>query len=439
MLTRTSIVTGSPFATVSSSGASDVPSEYGLGGASTRIESRSSPIRVAAADAVERARSGRPCQVAEVGRNAACRSGSNVASTVAPTPVSGTAAERRSSTSARISRTDSSTAGGMSRLPACNGSAGRRAPPGVVGPAATTSARPLACIRPESSSRSTAASSARAPVASVLHTCGGATTTGCPSASWERNTRVATASWVASGGLAAAGTVVTAPATARVGVSGAAVARANRGSVSTPSSDDVPTTRGTAPPVSPVAPPSTAPASSTTARAPPAATVSSAGSSSTPPLGHVVASSTGVPRASVTTAPASATAMPPRSASCPRASATRSASAKGSATTQPSRAAAPSVSSQVPATSAPVPGTVPVGPRTAYPCRIAAAVATRSGSTARQVASRTGEPAGAPSANAVSSPPRRPCGASDRASSSSTSSVCSPGTVGSRCGVSTRG
>ena len=79
------------------------------------------------------------------------------------------------------------------------------------------------------------------------------------------------------------------------------------------------------------------------------------------------------------------------------------------------------------------------GPRTAYPCRIAAAVATRSGSTARQVASRTGEPGGAPSANAVSSPPRRPCGASDRASSSSTSSVCSPGTVGSRCGVSTRG
>ena len=64
----------------------------------------------------------------------------------------------------------------------------------------------------------------------------------------------------------------------------------------------------------------------------------------------------------MTTAPASATASRPRSPSCPRASATRSASANGSATTQPPRAAAASVSSQVPATSAPVPGTVPVGP-----------------------------------------------------------------------------
>ena len=53
------------------------------------------------------------------------------------------------------------TGGGMSRPPACSGSARRRAAPGVVGPAATTSREPARLHRPVSSSRSTASSSAR--------------------------------------------------------------------------------------------------------------------------------------------------------------------------------------------------------------------------------------------------------------------------------------
>ena len=81
----------------------------------------------------------------------------------------------------------------------------------------------------------------------------------------------------------------------------------------------------------------------------------------------------------------------------PRVSATRSASANGSASTQPPRAAATSASTQRAAASAPVPGTgaPPPAPTTWYPVRMATAVSTRSGSTARQVALRSGDPTGA--------------------------------------------
>ena len=444
MLSRTSIVTGSPFATVSSSGASRVPSEYGLGGASTRIESRSSPIRVAAAVAVERARSGRPCQAAEVGRSAACSSGSNVASTVAPTPVSGTAAERRSSTSARISRTDSRTAGGMSRLPACSGSAGRRAPPGVVGPAATTSASPrgLHPARVEQQvdgvEQRAGAGRVRGPQVrrSEDDRLPGRRSLGAEDERGERvlgRQRRARRCRDRRDGTGDERAVAACP------VPSAARAKQRVGEHREQRRR---TRRRAAPPrrSSPVAPPSTASgvehdgAGAAGGDVAERRLVEHAAAGPRGGLQHRRAEGLGDDRAAV------GDGQPPRSPSCPRASATRSASAKGSATTQPPRAAAaervqPGAGDL--GTGAGHRAGRPRAPRSpaASPRR------SRRGPDRRRGRSRPGRPNPAAPPRRTRRPARRGGrrGASDRARSSSTSRVCSPGTVGSRCGVSTRG
>ena len=122
-------------------------------------------------------RGGRRCGGGEVGAavpggrggpQRGVSSGAKVASTEAPTPVSGTAADCRSTTSARTSRTVSRTGCGTSRAPTSSGSAARRAPPGVTGPAATTSASPRGVRLPSPSSRSRASSRAPAAVASAV-------------------------------------------------------------------------------------------------------------------------------------------------------------------------------------------------------------------------------------------------------------------------------
>ena len=144
---------------------------------------------------------------------------------------------------------------------------------------------------------------------------------------------------------------------------GASAARASRGSVSTASNDDDPTATGTAPAVP--ASPSTVAASSTTARVPASATSASAGSSSTPPLGQVVASSTGVPRASATTARRVGDGQPAEVAELPAGQ--RDEVRVGEGQCDDAAAARGRRQRVQPGArdSAPVPGTVPFGPRTA--------------------------------------------------------------------------
>ena len=256
-------------------------------------------------------------------------------------------------TSARTSRTDSSTAAaGRGRRP--GGGPRCRAPPAVTGPVATTSPRPRGGSRPEPTSWSRVSSSAAGPVASAVHRCGGATTIGPPGGvgpapgrrarrgalGGQRRARPGVRAGQgptgASRGPGASGAL---PA----GVGPSVAARLSSGSASTASSDDDPRLRRAAPRRRwrPPGPPSTASAVRTTARLPAAATSSSAGSSSAPSAGQVIASTDrcteDAPRRSRRCR--TRRAARGRRAS-PRANATRSASANGSATTHPPRSSA---------------------------------------------------------------------------------------------------
>ena len=96
---RTRTVTGRALAMVSGSGASEVPSEYGLGGSSTLMELRIASTLLSSTEAADCASVGDPRRVADAGRSAPRSSGANSWSTEMPTPGVATTAVRRSARS----------------------------------------------------------------------------------------------------------------------------------------------------------------------------------------------------------------------------------------------------------------------------------------------------------------------------------------------------
>ena len=259
----------------------------------------------------------------------------------------------------------------MSRLPACSGSAGRRAAPRSRRPGGDDVREAGgARTRPVSSSRFTAASSAPAPVLSVRHTCGGARTIGGPPAgcvaAWARNTSAAAASWVASGGLVVAAPWSRTPWSrcrgSRVPMPPRRPRRAGEQGVGEhgeqrrrPDRDRHRTGR---PRVRPSTRRRPAPRRGYRRRRHRRAPARRAHR----PLGQVVASRTGVPRVSVTTARRVGDGQPAEVAPAARGPARRGRRRRRAGRRRSCRARPPrSASSQAPATSAPVPGTVPFG------------------------------------------------------------------------------
>ena len=445
MLRRTSIVTGSPFATVSSSGASVVPSEYGLGGARTRTESRSSPIRVAAAVAAER----REVRPAVPGRRRRPQDGlqqrleGRVDGGADPGLGHGGRAQVehvRAHLADRLEhRGRDVAAAGLQRVRGAPGGAGSRRPGGddvpeparphpagveqqVHGGEQRAGAR---LVRAPHVRRSEDDRRRRRPVASRP---GRGTRARRPRPGWPAaGSSRARTPWSRCRGSRGAD------------ASGASAARASRGSVSTASNDDDPTATGTAPAVSRV----TAVHGRGVQHHRPGTGGGDTGER------RLVEHSAAGPGGGVEHRRAEGLGddRPPRRR---RPAGRGRRAARGPARRGPRRRRAVRRRSR---RARPPPACPARCPRPRRRCR----APSRSGRAPRSPAasrqrSRRGRgrrpgrsppgrpnPAGAPSANAASSPPRRPSGASDRARSSSASSVCSPGTVGSRCGVSTSG
>ena len=187
MLIRTSIVTGSPFATVSSSGASELPQRVRAG----RLEHADRVAELLDPGSRGRGRRGRrgpgrPCQVADAGRSRPCSQRRRTSRrTWCRRPVSRHRGGARGRARPHASR-------GPTRAPWRGISAADRPAAGprgagphraVVGPAATTSREAArARTRPVSSSRFTVASSAPAPV--VVRAPHGAAARGRSGARW---------------------------------------------------------------------------------------------------------------------------------------------------------------------------------------------------------------------------------------------------------------
>ena len=204
--------------------------------------------------------------------------------------------------------------------------------------------------------------------------------------------------------------------------------------MSTPSSDDVPTARGTAPPVSPVAPPSTAVVEHHRAGAARGdgverRLVEHPAAGPRGGLQHRRADGLGDHRAPRRRRPCwpGRRAVRGRARRGPR---RRRAARRRSRRGRPPRACR--ARCRRPRRRCPAPCRSARAPRTPPHRRRRDEIRIDGGGSP----GRVNPPA--PLGERREQPTQGPCGASDRASSSSTSSVCSPGTVG-RCGVSTRG
>ena len=165
------------------SGASELPSAYGLGGSSTRIELRIASTRASTAAAASCAAAGDSRLAADAPRNSPNCSGVNSWSAVMPTLL----VDDRAAQVREGARRRRRACRPPPRAPRPRPPAGRAAPAWGrrCRPAASASRVGVTC--PAVTSAPTASSRARAPAPSVPHWCGGATTTGPSAARAERH------------------------------------------------------------------------------------------------------------------------------------------------------------------------------------------------------------------------------------------------------------
>ena len=129
--TCTRTVTGSALATVTGSGASELPSAYGLGGSSTRIELRIASTRASTAAAASCAAGGDPRLAADAPRSSPNCRGVNSWSAVMPTLLSTTALRRSVRARAESASTPTAAAGTSA---ASTGGSGRTGVGAAVSP-----------------------------------------------------------------------------------------------------------------------------------------------------------------------------------------------------------------------------------------------------------------------------------------------------------------